>query len=328
MQTKIFRKLFMVIITIPCILSFDLSCTGLRYAKIKPTTLNKSTYKTGVREKDGLIMIYVPSGEFVMGTKGDRTDRKGWSWNFKNETPKHKVYLDGYWIDQTEVSVGMFHKFIKETGYKTTSEREGWGLPYKKGPQNKEWPHVEGADWQHPLGPGSKAFDEHPVAQVSWEDALAYCKWVGAELPTEAQWEKAARGTDERLYPWGNDFDGNLLNYCDANCPVERWKDNDFNDGYVYTSPIGNYPNGSSPYGALDMVGNLWEWVSDWYDEYYYAKSPYKNPTGPKSGKLRAMRGGSWYDVTWVWCTVRHQNPSTYRCLDVGFRCAIPVSNE
>ena len=302
----------------------NLSCSNNEYAKIEPIPSNEGVYQTGVRQKDGMIMVYVPAGEFVMGTNGKRIDRKGNSWNFTNETPKHKVYLDGYWIDRTEVTVGMFRKFVEETGYKTTAETSGGGRPYRKGPQNQEWPITPGVDWRDPLGGGSTAEDNHPITQVSWDDARAYCKWVGARLPTEAQWEKAARGTDERLFPWGNEFNGDYLNCCDARCTVVRWLNNDYDDGYEYTSPVGSYPQGASPYGVMDMAGNVWEWVADWYYEKYYERSPYKNPSGPKSGNLRAMRGGSWYDLSWVWTTVRHQNHSTDRYLDVGFRCVVP----
>jgi formylglycine-generating enzyme required for sulfatase activity len=288
---------------------------------------------TRVRSTDGMVMVHVPAGEFQMGNTGIQ-----WIWGgslrdgdlgvqvFTDEQPGHTVYLDAFWIDQTEVTVAMFRTFVEATGYETTAEREGWGHPWTQGPMEEEWPQVPGTDWQHPRGPESSAEDDHPVVQVSWEDAAAYCEWAGGQLPTEAQWEKAARGTDGRMWPWGNTYDGALGSFCDAQCPIERWKQDYFDDGYAFTAPVGTFPSGASPYGALDMAGNVWEWVADWYEEDYYVDSASQNPLGPDSGTDRAMRGGAWYDnEPWVRCTVRHQNPPWSRCDDVGFRCAVPA---
>jgi formylglycine-generating enzyme required for sulfatase activity len=288
---------------------------------------------TRIRSADGMVMVYVPAGEFKMGNTGIQ-----WMWSgslvgddldlqvFTDERPQHAVYLDAFWIDQTEVTVGMFRTFVKATGYETTAERDGWGAPWKDGPMEEEWPHVPGTDWQHPHGPESSAVDDHPVVQVSWDDAAAYCEWAGGQLPTEAQWEMAARGTDGRLWPWGDTYEGNRGSFCDASCPVKRWNHDSYDDGYALTSPVGSFPSGASPYGAMDMAGNVWEWVADWYDENYYSDSPYKNPTGPLSGTERAQRGGAWYDnESWVRITVRHSTPPWVRCDDLGFRCALPA---
>jgi formylglycine-generating enzyme required for sulfatase activity len=279
-------------------------------------------------------MVLVPPGPFAMGTGGLAWLRTTGSLldgtlklhPLKNESPRHTVYLDGFWIDRTEVTVGQFRRFTEATGYTSRAERDGWGKPWRDGPQAEEWPRTEGISWLHPRERNTAALDDHPVVQVSWDDAAAYCAWADARLPTEAEWEKAARGTDGRRFPWGDEFDAHGLNYCDSTCPVERWRDPHRSDGFAFTSPVGSYPTGASPYGALDMVGNVWEWVADWYDAEYYDRSPERNPVGPGSGTDRAMRGGAWYDGeadAWATTTVRHQNPPWDRYEDVGFRCAV-----
>jgi sulfatase modifying factor 1 len=301
-----------------------------------PLTGGAAPIDTRIRSADGMVMILVPASDFEMGSDAI------WRWSeslrdgtlklhpFPDLRPRHTVYLDAFWMDQTEVTVGMFRAFVETTGYVTTAEREGYGHPYKPGPREQEWPSVAGADWQHPSGPGSKAQDDHPVVQVSWDDAAAYCAWAGGGLPTEAQWEKACRGTDARAYPWGNEFDERRLNFCDAQCPVTRWTDEPtFEDGFAYTSPVGSYPDGASPYGALDMAGNVWEWTADWYGDRYYANSPYENPQGPDTGGKRVQHGGAWYDAGragWLACTARHATPPRNRADDLGFRCVVPAS--
>jgi formylglycine-generating enzyme required for sulfatase activity len=290
---------------------------------------------TQVRSTDGMVMVLVPASEFEMGSDAI------WRWSgslrdgtlnlhpFPDLRPQHTVFLDAFWIDQTEVTVGMFRTFVDATGYVTTAEREGYGHPYKPGPRGQEWPQVPGADWQHPRGPGSEAQDGHPVVQVSWEDAADYCAWAGGGLPTEAQWEKACRGEDARLYPWGNEFDGRRMNFCSARCPVTRWASvPTIDDGHAYTSPVGSYPEGASPYGAMDMAGNVWEWTADRYGDQYYASSPYENPQGPETGEKRVQHGGAWYETGsagWLTCLVRHATPPRNRADDLGFRCAVPA---
>jgi formylglycine-generating enzyme required for sulfatase activity len=241
-----------------------------------------------VTEPDGAKWVHVPAGEFLMGSTESDADA------YEDERPQHTVYLGAFQIMQTEVTNAMFERFVNATGHRTMAEAAGksWVFDVNK----KKWKEIAGANWRHPRGPGSNlgGLGSHPVVHVSWDDAVAYCAWAGGRLPTEAEWEKAARGTDGRKYPWGNQPPaGDLLNFADRNLDVE-WADKNTEDGYQFTAPVGSYPKGASPYGALDMAGNVWEWVADWYDAAYYAGSPRSNPTGPADGEYRVLRGGCW----------------------------------
>jgi serine/threonine-protein kinase len=255
-------------------------------------------------------MVHVPAGEFTMGSDEGGSD----------ERPVHTVYLDAFYIDKTEVTNAQFAAFVSATGYETDAEQIGCGWIL----DGDYWGCIQEVDWQHPFGPDTDLAgkDEHPVVQVSWNDAKAYCKWAGARLPTEAEWEKGARGTDGLMYPWGNTFDGTKLNFADKNTNLD-WSDSNWDDGYADTAPVGSYPDGASPYGALDMAGNVWEWVADWYDSGYYAASPESNPRGPASGDYRVIRGGSWSDdVALVRAACRYGDPPDDSASYVGFRCA------
>lgn len=263
---------------------------------------------TMISEKDGMILVYVPAGEFTMGSDTGSSD----------EQPVHQVYLDAFWIDQTEVTYGMFSDFVEETGYQTEAEEKGWSYAYV----GSTWEEVSGADWQHPTGPGlAITEDTKPVIHVSWNDAVAYCKWAGRGLPTEAQWEKAARGTDGRTYPWGDTFDGEIVNFCDANCPF-GWADKSFDDGYADVSPVGSYPAGASIYGALDMAGNVWEWVSSLYQPYPYDANDGREDLSASGS--RALRGGSWINLDYhVRSANRNWSDPTNSNDYVGFRCSL-----
>jgi formylglycine-generating enzyme required for sulfatase activity len=245
------------------------------------------------RPPDSMTMLYVPAGEFTMGSADNDSDADS------DEKPQRTVTLDAFWIDKTEVTNAQFRKCV-EAGACQAPTTCAQGDPT--------------------YDDGSKA--DHPVVCVDWNQAKAYCEWTGARLPTEAEWEKAARGTDGRIYPWGNTFDGSKVNFCDRNCEFDH-KDTDVDDGYARTAPVGSYPAGASPYGALDMAGNIWEWVADWYDGSYYVDSTINNPKGPDSGDYRVLRGGSWYNG---WHAVRAADRSHYgptlRHYSVGFRCA------
>jgi serine/threonine-protein kinase len=194
--------------------------------------------------------------------------------------PVHTVYLDAFWIDQTDVTNAMYAKCVS-AGICKPSEGFATDLMEDKKPE-----------------------------LVDWSQANTYCKWAGRSLPTEAQWEKAARGTDGRTYPWGNQAPNkSLLNY---------------NHEMETTTDVGSYPSGASPYGALDMAGNVFQWVADWYDANYYGKSPKNNPTGPTSGTERVMRGGSWGSNGDDTRSARRSSTDPEgSSMSSGFRCAL-----
>ena len=266
------------------------------------------------RSRDGMLMVYVPSGAFQMGSLNGSPD----------ERPVHSVYLDAFWLDRTDVTKAMFARFVADQNYKTDAEKIGKSFVYD--PTQGSWVPSSGTDWLHPQGPGDDrtGLDDHPVVQVSWNDAQAYCSWVGARLPTEAEWEKTARGTDNRIYPWGNQApDGSLANYADSNLVGAKWADKNINDGYEFTSPVGHFPRNTSPYGVLDMAGNVWQWTQDWYSDSYYNNSPASNPPGPATGAKKVLRGGSWYySAEYLRSSARLNDDPSVAVGLYGFRCA------
>jgi len=263
------------------------------------------TGQTWTSPVDGMTLVCVPAGDFLMGS----TDADGYADD--NEKPQHTVYLNAYWMDQTEVTNAMFAAFVTATSYRTTAEEEGSGLVFT----GNSWDWVPGANWQNPSGPGSDLTgkENHPVVQVSWDDAAAYCAWVGRQLPSEAQWEKAARGEDGYLYPWGNQPpDLNRLNF--------NYKIGD-------TTTVGSYPDGASPYGALDMAGNVWEWTADWFNgDYYSSQTTWNNPAGPTSGKYRVVRGGSWYNESGDVRAAYRYGGASDRSYIQGIRCRLSAA--
>jgi len=250
---------------------------------------------TSTPGKDGMVLIYIPAGEFKMGSSRTEDPQA-----FEEELPQHIVYLDAYWIDQTEVTNAQYALCVADSGA-CTKPANNYSVTRSSYYDNSQYAN-------------------YPVIFVSWSQAAAYCTWAGRRLPTEAEWEKAARGPEGRIYPWGNTFDGTLANYCDINCQA-GWKDSRFDDGYIDTSPVGTYPGGASINGVLDMAGNVYEWVADWYES--YSQFPQSNPTGPASGLEHIIRGGSWGDdPTHIRSAIRsHINGDNW--LDfIGFRCA------
>jgi serine/threonine-protein kinase len=281
---------------------------------------------------DSMVMIYIPAGEFLLGATDE--DRQAGEDEKQFPPPQRRIYIDAYWIDQTEVTVGQFQEFVTQANYVTAAEAGkgegpnanpgGWVYSVEREPT-----FVITANWLLPEGPGTgPARPGHPAVQVSWFDAQAYCKWNGRRLPTEAEWDKAARGVEGVVYPWAQAFDGNAgwVNFCDANCAAS-WRDSNSDDGATRTSTVGRYPFGASPFGIFDMSGNVWEWVADWYDFRGYYQVPDANPTGPEQSvpveNLKTVRGGSWFDrAVDVRASVRNKFTPDTRNNIVGFRCA------
>jgi len=269
---------------------------------------------TRVSQKDGMKMVYIPEGDFLMGSIEGVGN--------PNEHPQNTQKIKAFWIDQTEVTNAMFTLFIVDTNYKTDAEISGRSYSYT----DDKWQPVKGADWAHPFGPATNisGFENFPVAHVSWKDALAYCQWAGRTLPTEAQWEKVARGTKGSVYPWGNAAPSDdLVNFADSSSHFSTSNPN-IMMVYEFSSPVGSFPSGASVYGALDMAGNLWEWVSSLAQGYPYNATDGREDPNPISKRL--MRGGSWFDTPESLRTAdRYEFDQTYTGLNTGFRCALPI---
>lgn len=243
---------------------------------------------------DGMILVYVPAGEFMMGS----SDSQGQD----DEHPQHKVTLDAYWIDQTEVTNNMYALCVG-TGRCTPPKNTG--------------------SFSRDEYYGHYAFANYPVINVEWEQAMAYCEWAGRKLPSEAQWEYAARGPQGFTYPWGNDFSCRYGNFDDEKKLDEDMVEGGKNcDGQPETAPVGSYREGISPFGVLDMAGNVWEWVADWYG--VYTSKSVINPSGPKTGEFRVARGGSWNNSEGGLRSAdrirEYPNTADYM---LGFRCAV-----
>lgn len=251
---------------------------------------------TLVSEKDGAEMVYIPPGEFLMGSSDQDIQHFRQLFPLRNpaafedERPQRIVSLDGYYIDRLEVTNTRFKKFLSETGYVARSYLDR--LPFN--------------------GP------ELPAVVLQWEDAVAYANWAGKRLPSEAEWEKAARGAEGRIWPWGDEWDPKKLSGNDGTGAI---------DGYPQAAPVGSFPQGASPYGVLDMAGNVWEWVADWYEADYYGEAPDENPKGPDTGDGHVLRGGGWAEsLDFTRCANRQGgNPGS---ILRGFRCAMDVPSQ
>jgi formylglycine-generating enzyme required for sulfatase activity len=257
---------------------------------------------TLTRSVDNAVMVYVPAGEFLMGATD--ADNKAED----DEKPQHTVYLDAFWIDSTEVTNAQYVRFLNTMGEHESTCLGQKCVELKVGEDADS--HLLHENGKYEAEPG---FEEHPVIEITWYGAQAYCQWAGVRLPTEAEWEKAARGVDGRRYPWGDDA---------PDCSKEQ-----HGSCRGATVPVGSKPAGASPYGALDMAGNVWEWTSDWYGPDYYRSSPAQNPLGLTSGEEKVFRGGSW-GYLWMFtrASERGSNHTWYAGPNIGFRCAAEES--
>jgi formylglycine-generating enzyme required for sulfatase activity len=264
-------------------------------------------------------MVFVPGGPFPMGSSAETATRLQQQYGgglslYTAEVPRHEVRVDGFWIDRTEVTNRAYAEFVRATGHRAPGEAAGWAKPYC---------------WHDGVPPADQL--DHPVTLVSFDDAQAFCRWRGARLPSEAEWEKAACGTDGRAYPWGDRYDASRVAGAQRRSQVrldriERWTDwwrshyvGRMRGREVGTFRVGSLPAGASPYGALDMAGNVFEWVDARFEP--YPESPFSHPD--YAGGYTVVRGGDWYlDRIYHRCAARLRAPAGHRVPTIGFRCA------
>jgi formylglycine-generating enzyme required for sulfatase activity len=278
-------------------------------------------------------MVRIPEGSFLMGT-----DSEG-SFAADGEGPVREVYTDAFYIDTCAVTNDAFAAFVEDTSYTTEAERFGWSFVFHQFLSKRKarsaqrvqaapwWCVITGACWKHPEGGGSHVGNrgDHPALHVSWNDAVAYARWAGKRLPTEAEWERAARGgLEQKTYPWGDALTPGGEHRCNI------WQGdfprcNTKADGYAFTAPVDTFdPNG---FGLYNMVGNTWEWCSDWFSPDYHIERSRRNPTGPPEGEAKVMRGGS-YLCHHSYCNryrvaARTANTPDSGTGNMGFRCAV-----
>lgn len=237
------------------------------------------------------LIVFIPEGPFTMGLDDGE----------KDESPAHVVHLDGFYLDKHEVTNSQYLAFINSRPPKPGGLQDSLLLAVDDSDLQIKW-----TGERYELK--SAAVGKRPIVEVTWEGARAYCEWSGGRLPSEAEWEKGARGTDGRSYPWGGGISRERANYKGLfSQPVE----------------VGHYADGVSPYGALDLAGNVWEWVADWYDSSYYSRSPERDPSGPASGTFRTIKGGAWgTEGRFLRSSYRYGIAPHWSDDSIGFRCA------
>jgi sulfatase modifying factor 1 len=300
---------------------------------------SRTASATRIRANSGSTenAVKLEGGTFLMGTDSDE------GFPLDGEGPIREVTLDPFYIDIYPVTNLQFEEFVRAADYRTEAERFGWSFVFKghipperyselvdaTAPGVHWWCKVSGADWRHPEGPDSsiEARQNHPVLHVSWNDAVAYCQWAGKRLPTEAEWEYAARGgLEQKLYPWGDDLTPGGRHLC--NIWQGEFPDRDSGeDGYTAAAPVNAYP--PNRYGLHTITGNTWEWCSDWFDAAYHIAATRTNPVGPLGGSAKVMKGGS-YLCHRSYCNryrvaARTSNTQDSATTNIGFRCVRDV---
>lgn len=287
-QTLFFSIIFLSGITQICGLNSLIGDPGRPLDETIEQTLTVEVVNLRISHIDQMSQVFVPAGDFKMGSEIE---------NNINEFPEHIVYLDAFWIDQTEVTNDQYQQCVIAGACSPPSD----------------FSNYQRADYYN-----NKEYESFPVSFVSWFQAKEYCEWAGRRLPTEAEWEKASRGTEGFDYPWGNEAPSyELLNY--KGTAGQK-------NPLAGTTKVGSYKHGASPYGAMDMAGNVNEWVADWYDQYFYEQSPYSNPQGPPDGDRRVVRGGDWdtYDSV-IRSSYRLSAYPDFESSNIGFRCVESV---
>jgi len=277
-----------------------------------PTSTQTPIIPDEITDAKGVPMRLVPYGEFTMGLSADTayvecqklsiggTCDRAW---FTDKEPAHTVTLDSFYMDKFEVSNAAYRQCVSNGSCQPPSDKSSANQTYYY---------------------GNADYDNYPVIHLDWNQAMAYCSWREARLPTEAEWEKAARGSDGRLYPWGNPFDGTRANFCDKNCSYS-WANNKFNDGYAGTAPVDSFPSGVSVYGIFNLAGNAHEWTSSLYQPYPYSASDGREDL--LTSGFRVLRGGSWFDQgSALLSALRIGDDPTDSILSFGVRCARGIS--